>query len=410
MAVNDTVTCRVEKLVYGGDGLAHIDGRVVFIPGTAVGETIRIRITHLKKSFARAQLEAIIDPAAERITPCCRVTDPATGATCLVPGCVYDHLDYAAERQAKHLQLSAFLSHLCGREAPALPPPTAASDALHYRNKIVLHTDRASRGPCLGYRLEPSHHVIDMASCPLACDAINAALTDLRKTDFFKHLPPEADVTFRHTPHDGVVWWINRFPPPLTCPELLTEISPAGPLRVPRDGFYQVNPMVGDALVRTVAAWFSEDPSVPELLDLYCGVGVFGFACLATGGTRLTGIESGRAAVATAQLNAAALGVSATFLCRALGRDGVQLDTLIGDTRRTTAIIDPPRDGMDISMTRALAESGIARLFYVSCDPATLVRDLKILLADGRYHLTRARLFDMFPRTAHFETLVELRG
>jgi len=408
MALNDTVTCRIEKLVYGGDGLARIDGRVVFIPGTAAGETVRARITQLKASFARARVEAIIDSAAERIPPCCRIEDRTTGEAFQVPGCVYDHLDYAAELQAKQQQLAAFLSRLTGNIDSVLLPPFAAPSALHYRNKIVLHTDRGPRGLRLGYRLEPSHQVIDMEACPLACDAINAALTDLRKSHSFQTLSPGANITFRHTPHDGAVWWINREPPSMPCAELLTEISPAGPLRVPRDGFYQVNPAVGDALVRTVAAWFAEVPAYSELLDLYCGVGVFGLACHAAGGTRLTGIESGRNAVAAAKLNAAALGVPATFLCRALGPDGVPLDTLVGDARRTTALVDPPRDGMDAAITRSLAASGIARLFYVSCDPATLARDLKIVLASNRYRITRACLFDMFPRTAHFETLVEL--
>ena len=195
----------------------------------------------------------------------------------------------------------------------------------------------------------------------------------------------------------------------MPCADLLTEASPAGPLRVPRDGFYQVNPAVGDALVRTVATWFAEAPDYSDLLDLYCGVGVFGFACMAAGGTRLAGVESGRTAVAAAKLNAATLGVNASFHGHALGQESVPTAALIGDPRRTTAIMDPPRDGLPPDVARALAESGIARLFCISCDPATLSRDLAVLLSAGRYRLVRAQLFDMFPRTAHFETLVELR-
>ncbi len=194
----------------------------------------------------------------------------------------------------------------------------------------------------------------------------------------------------------------------MPCADLLTEASSAGPLRVPRDGFYQVNPAAGDALARTVASWFSEATDYSELLDLYCGVGMFGFACMAAGGTRLTGVESGRAAVAAAKLNAAALGVNASFLCHALGQDKLPFAALVGDPRRTTVIVDPPRDGMAADAARALAESGIARIFCISCDPATLSRDLAVLLSGGRYRLVRAQLFDMFPRTAHFETLVEL--
>ena len=409
LRLNDMVTCRIEKLVYGGDGLARIGGRVVFIPGTAAGEAVIARITQLKSGFARARLCEIIEPAPERIAPCCRVPDhPAGGAPRLVPGCVYDHLNYAAELQAKQQQLEAFLTRLTRGASPDIWPPFASPAALHYRNKIVLHAVRDRRGTRLGYLQEPSHRVLDIETCPLACDAINAALAGLRVSGHLARLPQEADVTFRHTAHDGAVWWVNNLPPPMPCSDLFTEASPAGPLRVPREGFYQVNPAVGDALARTVASWFSEAPDCPELLDLYCGVGVFGLACMAAGGSRLTGVESGHAAVAAAKLNAAALGVTATFLCHALGQEDVSLAALIGDPRRTTAITDPPRGGMDAGTVLALAESGIARLFYVSCDPATLSRDLAVLLSSGRYRLIRARLFDLFPRTAHFETLVEL--
>jgi 23S rRNA (uracil1939-C5)-methyltransferase len=408
LSLNDTVTCRIEKLVYGGDGLARIDGRVVFIPGTSVGETVCARITQVKPGFVRASLCEILEPAASRIAPCCSVADPATGASCRVPGCVYDHLDYAAELLAKQQQLEAFLARLPHAETTALLPPVASPATLHYRNKIVLHAVRDRSGAWLGYRQEPSHRILDIAECPLACNAINASLKELRASGFLASLPRETDITFRHTPHDGAVWWATRTASQQPCTDLLTEASPAGPLSVPRDGFYQVNPAVGDTLTRTVAAWFAESPASSELLDLYCGVGVFGLACMAVGGTRLTGVESGRDAVAAARLNAAARGFSATFVCHALGQEQVPLANLVGHPNRTTVIVDPPRDGMAPEMTRELAESGFARIYYISCDPATLARDLALLLAPGQYRLGRIRLFDMFPRTAHFESLIEL--
>jgi 23S rRNA (uracil1939-C5)-methyltransferase len=409
MIVGDTLTCRIETLAYGGDGIARVDGRVVFIPETAAGETVSVRVTALKKRFARAEAGDILSPSPFRISPCCRVRDSDTGGLCRVPGCVYDHLAYDFELQAKQSQLEGFFRRLPQSAEFAFLPPFAAPAPLHYRNKIVLHTDRRNGRVRLGYRTEPSHAVLDLSACPLACEPLNAALASLRSSDAFNRLPHDADVTFRHTAHDGALWWVNNGPPSAPSPDTLTEASASGPLSVPRDGFFQVNPAVGDALVRAAAAWFADGPEAAGLLDLYCGVGVFGFACMQAGGSRLTGVESGRAAIAAAKLNAAALGIDATFLCRALGQEEVPLAGLIGDPRRTTAIVDPPRDGLPPSLARALAESGIARLLYVSCDPATLARDLAVLLSSGRYRLARARLFDMFPRTAHFETLVELR-
>ena len=409
MAPNDLLTCRIEKLVYGGDGLARVQGRVVFVPGTAAGETVRVRVAQVKSNFARASLCEILDPSPHRAAPCCRVPDGDRGDLRQVPGCVYDHLDYAAELGAKQQQLEGFLGRLPCALPPAFLPPFAAPRPLHYRNKMVLHAARTPRGVRLGYRCEPSHRILDLEACPLACEALNAALGELRRSDCLAAFPDDADVTFRHTPHDGALWWPNRLPPPMPCADLLTEESPAGPLRVPREGFYQVNPGVGDALVKTVAAWFAEATDCGELLDLYCGVGVFGFACMAAGGRRLTGVESGRDAVSAAHVNATALGVAAKFHCCALGQDEPQISDFIGDPLRTTAIADPPREGMAPGVVRALAASGVPRIFYVSCDPATLSRDLAVLLGTAPYRLVRARLFDMFPRTAHFETLVELR-
>jgi len=409
MTLHDTLTCTVESLAYGGDGIARVDGRVLFVPETASGETVRVRVTQVKKNFARAEVCEILAASPDRTAPCCRVPDPDTRRACRVPGCVYDHLAYAAEVHAKQRQLENFIRRLPGCAETAFLPPFASPRPLHYRNKLVLHAATRNGGLRLGYRQEPAHEVLDIPACPLACDEINAALETFRRSAGFRSAEPPYDMTFRHTPHDGTRAWRSNEKPDPAHGGLLTENSPAGPLRVPADGFYQVNPAVGDALVRAVAAWFAESPASPELLDLYCGVGVFGFACMKAGGTRLTGIESGRAAIAAARTNAAALGLPAAFHCQALGQDRLDWTKLAAAPQRTTGIVDPPRDGLAPDIAHALAASGLGRLFYVSCDPATLARDLKTLLAGG-YRITRARLFDMFPRTAHFETLVELKA
>jgi len=407
MTLGDTLSCTIESLAYGGDGLARVDGRVVFIGETIPGETVRCRVTAVKKNYARAELLKVEVPSPDRIEPCCRVSDPADGTVRRVPGCVYDHLGYPAELAAKQHQLQGFLRRLKDAQEPHVLPALAAPHPLHYRNKIVLHSQRGRVGTALGYRLEPSHRVLDIPACPLACEAINRALGELRASPAFRALPPDVDVTLRWTPHDGALWWTS--PPSRTQagPDLLTENSPAGPLAVPRDGFYQVNPSVADELVRTAAAWFADDAGASDLLDLYCGVGVFGFACMRAGGTRLTGIEAGRAAIAAARQNARALGIPATFLCNALGQSALEVRKHLAEPARATIIVDPPRDGLDPDITRALVAAAAKRIFYVSCDPATLTRDLAVLTSGG-YRLTRARLFDLFPRTAHFETLAEL--
>ena len=409
IAVGDSLECRVESLAYGGDGVARADGMVVFIPGTLPEETVTARVILKKKNYARAELLDVIESSPRRIKPCCRVADPEDGALCRVPGCVYDHLDYAAEVEAKQLQLEGFLRRMPGIEDAGILQPLPSPLPLHYRNKIVLHTKRAVRGMRLGYMLEQSHRLMEIPACPLACEAINTALAELLASDATHTLREGANITFRHTPQDGALCWADSgrpLPPPHAA--LLTENTPAGALRVPCDGFFQVNPQVGDELTRTVAAWFAEGPPAPEVLDLFCGIGVLGFACMAAGGASLTGVESGRAAVAAARLNAGSLGAPATFICGEIGRDSDSWTARIKNPDTATAIVDPPREGLPPSVATVLAASGIRRIFYVSCDPATLARDLHILLR-GPYRIRRVKMFDMFPRTAHFETLVEMQ-
>jgi tRNA/tmRNA/rRNA uracil-C5-methylase (TrmA/RlmC/RlmD family) len=335
------------------------------------------------------------------------VTDADTGGLCRVPGCVYDHLAYACEVHAKQAQLEGFLRRLPNGCEIAFQPPFASPSSLHYRNKIVLHTARLGRRVRLGYRKEPSHEVLDMAACPLACDAINEALARLRASDLFSQLPHGADVTFRHTPRDGACWWTGGSPAEVSS-AMLTEDSVAGPLRVPRNGFYQVNPAVGDALVSRAVSWVAEEHGAQEILDLYCGVGVFGLACMKAGASRLCGVESGRAALAAAQANARDLGIPAQFHCCALGQEACDLPALLPRPESTTCIVDPPREGMSSDIVQALTARGPRRIIYVSCDPATLSRDLALLLRGG-YRIAQAALFDMFPRTGHFESLVDVR-
>ena len=405
LTIGDTLTADVQALAYGGDGVARRDGRVLFIPESAPGDHLRVRVTQVKKRYARAACLDLITPSPQRMAPCCRVIDPDSGEPARVPGCCYDHLAYSAEVAAKQQQLEGLLRHLPGTGGLRYEAPFQAPLPLHYRNKITLHAERRPDGMCVGYRREASHRVLPLTACPLACEAINVLLAKLHTQDGFRDLHDGDAVVLRHTPHDGACWWRAGQIAPEAPP--LTEASPAGPLQVARDAFYQVNPPVADALVRTVQTWFQSDQAAPEILDLYCGVGVFGFALMQAGGTRLTGIESGRSAVRDAQRNARALGLKAEFRCAALGHETLDFAGLIRSPSQTTVLIDPPRDGMAPELAHALATCCARRIFYIACDPATLARDLAVLLQGG-YRIARVKLFDMFPRTAHFESLVEL--
>lgn len=411
-----TVTVKIEKNVYGGDGLGRLgDGRVCFVPGAFMGETVKAEIVEQKKHYVKARLAEIVEASPE----CPRVAgasaDLPAGVDPVSIGLVYNPITYAAELRVKEDQLSNFLWKVTRSVVPLSVVP--APEPFHYRNKVVYHTERQQGRWVLGYRTEPEHRVVDMPRDPLACAAINAALPGIRDNVFtlltqgaraVRQSAKAADnVTIRWTPIDGVRWWLGDPPASLE----LHEQTAGRKFLVPGDGFYQVNPAVGDMLVKAVVKAYAEGADqAAHLLDLYCGVGVFGLCCLQNAPApgpelppaRLVGIESGRGAIACAKKNAAALGLAANFFCERVGASLSRIK--VGPHH--TVIVDPPRGGMEPNVPGWLANRPAPRLFYVSCDPATLVRDLGALAKS--YEIKQVTLFDMFPRTARFETFVEL--
>lgn len=401
-----TVELNITKTVYGGDGLGRLgDGRVCFVPGAFAGETVRVELVEQKKKFVRARLVELVKALPDRAA--------ALPPERRVPGMVYADVAYAAELRFKQDQLENFL----GKVAPHVRPLTVvpAPSPLNYRNKVVYHTERRDGRWLLGYRTEPEHRVVDVVDDPLACAAINAALPEIRASVFAlltqgsraarQSVKAADNVTIRWTPLDGVKWWLGDAPAHLE----LHERTDNRTFLVPADGFYQVNPQVGDLLVKAVREEYAVGRvDAPHLLDLYAGVGVFGLCCLAglpsdvAATSRLVGVESGRAAVATAKKNAVALGVKGNFFCERVGANLGRIK--VGPHH--TVIVDPPRGGMESNVPDWLVRGPAKRILYVSCDPATLTRDLTTLAK--AYDIKRAALFDMFPRTARFETLVVL--
>ena len=394
-----TSTVYIAKNVYGGDGLGRLgDGRVVFVPGAFAGENVKAEIVEEKKHFVKARLVEIVEASPDRI---------AVDAAKTVPGMVYAALSPAGEMKVKEDQLRDFFERAripVGefRSAP-LPPPASFA---HYRNKVVYHFAKQKGQWVIGYRTEPSHEIVEVLEDPLAVPEINAELPAIRRTVLAlltqgpmavrKETERKGNVTIRWTKRSGVKWWVGDAPKGL----VLKETTCGFDFEVPADGFYQVNPAVGEALVEAVVAEYAKGQvTAPEVLDLYCGVGVFGLCCQAP---KLVGVESGHQAIDFAKRNAAAQKRPAKFYAEQVGRNVNRLPL----NARTTVIVDPPRGGMEPNVPKALAKCAAPRIIYVSCDPATLMRDLKTLAAG--YDVESVRWFNMFPRTARFETLVVL--
>lgn len=390
------LTLEIEKNVYGGDGLARLrDGRVVFVEGSFAGETVTVELITEKRHFVRARLVDILKRHPGRLAE-----EPRP-----IPGMVYAPIDFSTECALKRAQLEEFLSR-ARIEHPIIPEIPQIGTMLNYRNKVIHHFDAKNPG-CIGYRMEPSHTILDMPNDPLACPEINAALPSIRAhvkglltnspKAVQRELAKDGRVTIRYSSLTGLTWWVGKAPSDQVLREKTCKVS----FQVPADGFYQVNPAVGEELVKTVKAHYEKlRAEVPHILDLYCGVGVFGLCCHPE---KLTGIESGRAAIEAAKRNAVTAGqLTAKFRVGQVGRVLRHLEI----DEKTAVIIDPPRGGLEPGVAEALLQKAPRVIFSISCDPATLTRDLKILTKG--YQITHIQAFNMFPRTASFETLVIL--
>ncbi len=399
MTSGETRTLKIDDIAYLGSGVSRTDEGAVFTPGVCLGETVGVQITHVKKGFARARLLEVIQPSPDRLDP------PACEP---LPGIAYGHLAYPAELAAKQKQLENFLTRQAAIPAETLAaiiqPPGASPAELHYRNKIVLHAGENRGYRTLGYKGDDNRSVIDVPECPLAAAPINAELAKLRHDPrFLKKLRTGDNLTLRWTETDGVLHWVDA-PPRETR---LTEKLSIGELSVSAGGFFQVNTPAADLLLQSFMERFAQD-RVPKahLIDLYCGAGLFACAAAQAGARRITGIELNSDAIHSARLNAKARNLEATFTCA----DSAQIAQgrlALAKPEETALVVDPPREGLSPKALEAIIRHPPAALFYISCGPDTLARDLKLLLANG-YRPIYARLIDFFPRTPHFETLIQL--
>lgn len=392
---------QIEKVVYRGRGLAHHEGCVVFVPGVIPGETVRATITRSRQRYAEARLEEILAPSPHRIDPICDLPG-APGRP--VPGCTYGHMAYEEEVRIKQGQLENFLERTGFPEAPAFLDPVPSPADVHYRNKAVFHAQKQGDRTVLGYLGEDNTTVIDITACPLAVDAINDCLAERRAdTEWLEDLEDGEAVTFRWTPADGVVYWRGRDLPEV---KRIQEESPLGRLHVPSRSFYQVNTAVAGTLTEAVGN-IAESFRPEYMVDVYCGAGGFALAAARAGARRVVGIESDSRAVRAARANARELELNAHFIEAAAG-DSLRNALERISMRSCMVVVDPPRAGLDSDVMKTLQRKRPNTIVYVSCAPDTLQRDLKIL-SGSSYHLKLARMFDMFPRTPHFETMVVLK-
>jgi 23S rRNA (uracil1939-C5)-methyltransferase len=387
MVVSET-ELRIEKLVYGGDGLARENGQVVLMPFVLPGETVRAEVTRAGNDLLRGRLVSVVSPAPERVPPLCPYF-----LRC--GGCHYQHAGYEFQLAQKRTILLEVLRRIGGIEYPD-EVAILSAEPWHYRNRVQLHV----AGGRIGYFEAGSHALVPIDQCPIASPKLNECIATLAR-EVGGMRPFETTLELFTNETEVQFNLRDRVPQPFVS--LLRTLGVSTPieyggLRVSRDTFFQVNRFLTDKLVETVLG----DSAGQRALDLYAGAGLFTLP-LTRRFKQVTAVDDSASAFRDLEHNASAAGVMNLQTHHATAETYLPAVTSSPDL----VIADPPRTGLGKLGVRELVRIRAPRLTIVSCDAATLARDLKPLLAAG-YRIAALTLIDLFPQTAHFEIVAKL--
>lgn len=452
--VGNTLEIRIEDISNEGHGIGRAEGMALFVQDTLPGDMVRAHVTKLKKNYGTAERILLVEPSPDRIQAAC----PYAGEC---GGCSFQNLEYLAQLRLKEKQVRARITRLAGIENPEIREIIGMEHPYRYRNKAVM---QIAEDGSVGFYKARSHDVIDCETCMLqtkAAEAAAGALRDFIKTDHIsvydsisgKGLLRNMIVrTSRSTGDVMVVLVINGKGIPnaeklvTMLDDRISELDQSedehgyslesvhininkkpgseilgdqsvliagrqvildeiGSLKfeISSMSFYQVNPIQMEELYKK-ALEYAALTGQETVLDLYCGVGTIGLMAAAKA-RKVIGIESVRGAMIDANRNAVINGiVNATYVC---GQAETELPKLLREEgfAADVAILDPPRTGCDPALLEAVAAADVKRIVYVSCDPATLARDIRILSGKG-YQFMEVTPIDMFPWTSHVETVV----
>ena len=391
METTPPIQVTIERILPGGVGLAHTEGRTLLVALAAPGDIVRVRLDQIRDKLAFASIAEIVTPSPVRVEPPC----PYFGAC---GGCDFQQLSYAAQLEAKIEIIRDCLRRLARLENVPEISITPSPRQWHYRVRANWQYD--SRTNALGYFERGSRRVCDVADCAVLVPELQETLAVLRQRMEHDELQAEAR-DFRAIKGDHC---LSLSPDPGNS-EDGREISCSihgETYRLNARSFFQANldllPQLIDAALSGVGG--------QSALDLYCGVGLFTIP-LARRFAHVVGVEGDSHAARFARANLAHAGLTNADIAHADVRDWFEENVESRDL--DFLLLDPPRTGAESRVIAGVLALKPKRICYVSCDPATLARDLKKLIAGG-YTLDSIAAFDMFPQTHHVETVVHLSG
>lgn len=426
----DEFDLSIESLGINGEGVGRHQGYTVFVDGALPGEIVRVQLYERRKAFGRGRILKQLKSSPHRTTPPCPLFSKCGG-------CQLMHLEYTQQLEAKRQRVfDAFerIGKLTGvKVLPCEPSPSP----LGYRNKIQLPVDANLK---MGLYAKSTHDIVEVDHCLIHCDLGEKAFGQIQRivkasklSGILRHVLIKTAVNRKEvlvilvTANDeplmalaheimqaipevkGVVQNINLAPGNVILSADYRVLAGQGHVeeelmglvfKVSPASFFQVNPAQAEKLYRK-ALEFAELTGQESVLDAYCGVGTLSLV-LAREAKEVVGVECVPEAIADAEHNAKQNGILNVRFHAAQTEDFIK--SLNGID---VALLNPPRKGCEAAVLESLAALKTPRIVYISCDPATLARDLKILCEKG-YHVDEAQPFDMFPQTAHVETIVKV--
>ena len=377
---------RIEKIASGGTGLARVDGKSLFIDGGIPGETVICRVTKEHGSWSQAELLDIEEVSPDRVKPVC-------GLYGKCGGCNLQHLSYPAQLSAKIAILKDTFLRIGGIEAPE--PRVFESEPWEYRNRMQFHAARDSQKPESSWCLKAKENsaTVPVFDCPIA----DSGIRDLLRGDEEKKralMPPHKD-RFNVYSRNGLL--LSEGGVPCGRTQFLDR-----ELTLDASVFFQSNGVMLEALIYTLREIAEGSPcGNSAMADLYCGVGTFA-VFLGEMFAKVDLVEENKTALALARENL--MWVREGIAPPAFHAQRSEKWAAENRVRHGFVIVDPPRQGLNQTLALALASGGPPMLAYVSCDPATLARDSKILLSGG-FSLVDLYFFDFYPQTSHIESL-----
>ncbi|HET8759936.1 MAG TPA: class I SAM-dependent RNA methyltransferase [Nitrospiria bacterium] len=420
----ERLSLTVDKVIHGGRGMGRSAGCPVFVGGTLPGERIEARVTARRKGYLEAAVERVLAPSTDRIEAPCAAY-PACG------GCQLQHAGYSAQLALKRALVQETLQRV-GGVALDVPPLIPSPEPFGYRLRAQIKIDRRSGPPVLGFYAAGSHRVVPAPTCLVLHPRLQEALSILQgfaaRDDPRLNGVREVELQTTSCADDGLIVLHGDSFRPASLRTLARDLRASAPVRglvaysrrgrrvegadwldetvdgvrcrVSDRTFLQINAGVNAALIATVAAWAALTGR-ERVVDLYAGFGNLSLP-LARHGV-VTAVESSPSAVADARWNARASGRPVHVVGQSVDEWSPKPD----DRRPDLVVMDPPRSGLTRAALSRVLMLAAPRLLYVSCEPATLARDVKRLVQAG-YAVRRIVGFDMFPQTAHAETVAEL--